>query len=125
MLSKVDVYFLLSLREVFFAPVCLALGGMCVFISCCAVLSPRWQSPYAPLWVVFDFATCGETFHLLIFPGVQGHGRLCKHTVIRHQPHNRLQSFLIPHISLRTTINMISPPLLRLDRAPGKDLNQT
>lgn len=80
-----------------------------VFLSsplCCAALSPGWESSCVPLWDVFDFTTCGETFHLLIFPGVWGCNRLCKHILIHHQLHNRLQSFLIPLKSLWTTMKM-------------------
>lgn len=32
----------------------LSSDGMCVFISSCAVLSPRWESSCLPLWVAFD-----------------------------------------------------------------------
>lgn len=80
-----------------------------VFLSsplCCAALSPGWESSCVPLWDVFDFTTRGETFHLLIFPGVWGCNRLCKHILIHHQLHNRLQSFLIPLKSLWTTMKM-------------------
>lgn len=69
---KQGIHLFSSDPTVVFASVCLALGGMCVFISCCAVLSPRWESSCVPLWVVFDFATCGETFHLLIFSWSSG-----------------------------------------------------
>lgn len=72
----------------------------------CAALSPRWGSSSVALWEVFDFTTCGETFHLLIFPGVWGCNRLCKHKLIHRQRHNRLQSFLIPLKSLWTTMKM-------------------
>lgn len=91
----------------FFAAVCLAWGGMCVchFLLCC----PKPQVGVllcAIVGCIWFFTTCGETFHLLIFPGVQGHNRLCKHILIHHQLHIGLQSFPIPLISLLTTINM-------------------
>lgn len=87
---------LLSLMWHVFSPVLL----------CWVALSPRWVSFSVPLWDAFDFMTCGETFHLLIFPGVWGCNRLCKHKLIHHQLHNRLQSFLIPLKSLWTTMKM-------------------
>lgn len=82
-------------------------------LLCCVALSSRWESFSVPLWDVFDFTTCGETFHLLIFPGVWGCNRLCKHKLIHHQLHNRLQSFLIPLKSLWTTMKMNFLPATR------------
>lgn len=82
MLSQIYIYLQLILQQ---ASLILHANPQVACVSFFSCLSPRWESSCVPLGFVFDFVTCGETYLLLIFPGVQGQDRLCKHTLIHQQ----------------------------------------